>query len=86
MAYPIRHTDGDAAAGVLRSLFLVVNHQVAYARFGYDARTRSLIAIGSGELQKQIAKVIEVLDDLMGFLGVRAVQPEVVDGAPKTVS
>jgi hypothetical protein len=62
VAYPIRHTDGDAAAGILRSLFLVVNHQVAYARFGYDARTRSLIAIASREHQKQIAKVVEVLD------------------------
>ena len=61
-ADPIRHTDGNAAAAVLGSLFLVVNHQVAYARFGYDARTRSLIAIASGEHQKQIAKVIEVLD------------------------
>ena len=62
VAYPIRHADGDAAAGVLRSLFLVVNHQVAYARFGYDARTRSLIAIASREHQKQIAKVVELLD------------------------
>ncbi len=62
VAYPIRHADGDAAAGVLRSLFLVVNHKVAYARFGYDARTRSLIAIASREHQKQIAKVIELLD------------------------
>ena len=61
-AYAIRHADGDAAAGVLRSLFLVVNHQVAYARFGYDARTRSLIAIASREHQKQIAKVVELLD------------------------
>lgn len=62
MAYPIRHTDGDAAATILRSLFLVVNHQVAYARFGYDPRTRSLIAIGSNAHQKQIAKVLESLD------------------------
>ena len=62
VAYPIRNTDGVAAAGVLRSLFLVVNHQVGYARFGYDARTRSLIAIASREHQKQIAKVVELLD------------------------
>lgn len=62
VAYPIQHIDGNAAAAVLRSLFLVVNYQVAYARFGYDPRTRSLIAIASSEHQKQIAKVIEVLD------------------------
>jgi hypothetical protein len=74
VAYPIRHADGDAAAGVLRSLFLVVNHQVAYARFGYDARTRSLIAIASREHQKQIAKVVEVLD----------VQPADKDGAQES--
>jgi hypothetical protein len=61
--YPIKHADGDAAAGVLRSLFLVVNYESAYARIGYDARTRSLIAIASQEHQKQIAKVIELLDD-----------------------
>jgi len=74
VAYPIRHTDGDAAAGVLRSLFLVVNHEVAYARFGYDARTRSLIAIASRELQKQIARVIELID----------VQPADKDGAKES--
>jgi hypothetical protein len=62
VAYAIRHTDGDAAAAILRSLFLVVNHEFAYARFGYDARTRSLITIASREHQKQIAKVVEVLD------------------------
>jgi len=61
-AYAIHHADGDTAADVLRSLFLVVNHQVAYARFGFDARTRSLIAIASREHQKQIAKVVELLD------------------------
>jgi hypothetical protein len=62
VVYPIQHADGDAVAEVLRSLFLVVNHEVAYARFGYDARTRSLIAIASHDHQKQIAKVIECLD------------------------
>ena len=62
VAYPIRHIDGGAAAEVLRSLFLVVNHQVAYARFGYDAHTRSLIAIASQEQQNQIARVIELID------------------------
>jgi hypothetical protein len=36
--------------------------EVAYARFGYDAHTRSLIAIASREHQIQIAKVVEVLD------------------------
>jgi hypothetical protein len=74
VAYPIRHTDGDAAAAVLRSLFLVVNHPVAYARFGYDARTRSLIAIASREHQKQIARVIELID----------VQPAGKDGAKES--
>jgi len=74
VAYPIRHTDGDAAAAILRSLFLVVNHQVAYARFGYDARTRSLIAIASREHQKQIAKVVELID----------VQPADKDGAKES--
>src|SRR6516164_8098550 len=30
IGYPIKHADGEAAAAVLRSLFLVVNHRVAY--------------------------------------------------------
>jgi hypothetical protein len=60
--YPIRHADGEAAVGVLRSLFLVVNHEIAYARFGYDARTHSLIAIASRDHQKQIAEVVELLE------------------------
>jgi hypothetical protein len=62
MAYPVLRADDDAVAGVLRSLFLVVNHEAAYARFGYDARTRSLIAIASRAHQKQIAEVVALLD------------------------
>ena len=60
--YPVECADGDAVASVLRSLFLVVNHQVAYARFGYDARTRSLLVVASEKHQRQIAKVLELLD------------------------
>ena len=60
--YPVQRADGEALASVLRSLFLVVNHRVAYARFGYDARTRSLIAVASEKHHHQIAKVLELLD------------------------
>jgi hypothetical protein len=59
---PIKHADGEAAADVLRSLFLVVNHRVAYARFAFDARTRLLIAVASQKHQKQIARVLELLN------------------------
>jgi hypothetical protein len=60
--YRIKHAEGEAAVAVLRSLFLVVNHRVAYARFAYDARTHLLIAIASEKHQKQIARVLELLD------------------------
>jgi hypothetical protein len=60
--YPIKDLDGEAALSVLRSLFLVVNHRVAYARFAYDARSRLLIAVASPKHQKQIARVLELLD------------------------
>jgi len=60
--YPIKHADGPAAVSVLRSLFLVVNHRIAYARFGYDARMHLLIAIASEKHHKQIAKVLELLE------------------------
>lgn len=60
--YPIKHVDGDSAASVLRSLFLVVNHRVAYARFAFDARTRSLIVVASESHHKQIAEVLKLLD------------------------
>jgi hypothetical protein len=60
--YPIKHGDGEAAAAVLRSLFLVVNHRVGYARFAFDARTRVLIAVASQKHQIQIARVLELLD------------------------
>jgi hypothetical protein len=60
--YPIKHADGEAAAALLRSLFLVVNHRVAYARFGFDPRTRLLVAVASQKHQQQIARVLEVLD------------------------
>ncbi len=60
--YSIKHVDGNAAVSVLRSLFLVVNHRVAYARFGYDPRTGLLIAVASEKHQRQIAKVLELLD------------------------
>jgi hypothetical protein len=60
--YPIKHADGEAAAAVLRSLFLVVNHRVGYARFAFDARTGVLIAVASPKHHKQIARVLEVLD------------------------
>jgi type II secretory pathway component GspD/PulD (secretin) len=60
--YPIKHADGEAAAAVLRSLFLVVNHRVGYARFAFDARTRLLIAVASQKHQKQIARELELLD------------------------
>jgi hypothetical protein len=60
--YRIKHTDGEAAVAALRSLFLVVNHRVAYARFAYDARTHLLITIASEKHQKQIAKVLELLE------------------------
>ena len=60
--YRIKQAEGEAVAAVLRSLFLVVNHRVAYARFAYDARTHLLIAIASEKHQKQIARVLELLD------------------------
>jgi hypothetical protein len=60
--YAIKHADGEAAAAVLRSLFLVVNHRVGYARFAFDARTRVLITVASQKHQKQIARVLELLD------------------------
>jgi hypothetical protein len=61
-AYRLKHAEGEAAASVLRSLFLVVNHRVAYARFAYDARSHLLIAIAPERQQKQIARVLELLD------------------------
>jgi type II secretory pathway component GspD/PulD (secretin) len=60
--YPVKPADGDAAVLVLRSLFLVVNHQVAYARFGYDVRTGLLIAVASEQHHRQIAEVLGILD------------------------
>jgi hypothetical protein len=60
--YQVKHADGEAAVAVLRSLFLVVNHRIAYARFGYDARTRLLIAVASEKHQKQIAVVLDLLE------------------------
>jgi type II secretory pathway component GspD/PulD (secretin) len=59
--YPIKPADGEAAVAVLRSLFLVVNHQAAYARFGHDARTGLLIAIASEQHHRQIAEVLGTL-------------------------
>jgi type II secretory pathway component GspD/PulD (secretin) len=61
-AYRLKHANGEAVVDVLRSLFLVVNHRVAYARFAYDPRTHLLLAIASDKHQKQIARVLEVLD------------------------
>jgi hypothetical protein len=60
--YPIKHADGEAAVAVLRSLFLVVNHRVAYARFAFDARTQLLVVVASRTHQKQIARVLELLE------------------------
>lgn len=60
--YPIKGADGAAAASVLQSLFLVVDHRAAYARFAYDPRTRLLIAIALQRRHKQIADVLELLD------------------------
>jgi len=59
--YPVKPTDGEAAVSVLRSLFLAVNHQAAYARFGHDARTGLLIAIASEQHHRQIAEVLGIL-------------------------
>jgi hypothetical protein len=64
--YRLKHADGAATAAVLRSLFLVVNHRVAYARFAYDARTHLLIAIASAKHQQQIATVLDLLDTQKG--------------------
>lgn len=61
-AYPLKHAGGEAAAAVLRSLFLIVNHRVAYARFAFDGRTRLLIAVASQKHQEQIARVLELLN------------------------
>jgi len=60
--YPVKPADGEAAVSVLRSLFLVVNHQAAYARFGHDARTGLLIAIAAEQHHRQIAEVLGLLD------------------------
>ena len=59
--YPVKPADGEAAVAVLRSLFLVVNHQAAYARFGHDARTGLLVAIASEPHHRQIAEVLGTL-------------------------
>lgn len=59
--YPVKPADGGATVAVLRSLFLVVNHQAAYARFGHDARTGLLIAIASEQHHRQIAEVLGIL-------------------------
>jgi RNA polymerase sigma factor (sigma-70 family) len=64
--YRLKHADGAATVAVLRSLFLVVNHRVAYARFAYDARGHLLIAIASEKHQKQIATVLGLLDTQKG--------------------
>src|SRR5262245_37579129 len=60
--YRIEHADGEATVAILRSLFLVVNHQDAYARFAYDARRRLLIVIAAEKHQEQIAKVVVLLE------------------------
>lgn len=60
--HPVKPADGAAAVSVLRSLFLVVNHRAAYARFAYDPRTRLLIAVASERHHKQIADVLGLLD------------------------
>jgi hypothetical protein len=64
--YRLKDADGAATVTVLRSLFLVVNHRVAYARFAYDARAHLLIAIASEKHQKQIATVLDLLDTQKG--------------------
>jgi hypothetical protein len=46
--YRIKHADGEAAVALLRSLFLVVNHRIAYARFGYDACQLPTHSAGEG--------------------------------------
>ena len=61
LGYPIKQSDGAVVVPVLRSLYLVVNHETAYARFAYDARSRLLIAIASEEHQKQIVRVLQLL-------------------------
>jgi type II secretory pathway component GspD/PulD (secretin) len=60
--YRLKHTGGEAAVDLLRSLFLVVNHRVAYARFAYDPRTHLVIAIASNQHQTQIAEVLDWLE------------------------
>jgi hypothetical protein len=60
--YRIKHMHGAATVELLRSLFLVVNYRVAYARFAYDPRGQMLITIAPEKYQRQIAQVLELLD------------------------
>ena len=58
----LKHAPGEQAVLRLRSLFLVVDQQNAYARFQFDDRTDSLIVAASGRHHKQIARILALID------------------------
>ena len=58
----MKHIDGEQLVSKLRSQFVVVNHEQAETRFGFDPQTCSLLVIARGDLHARVRDTIAVLD------------------------